>query len=169
MSEKISRLLDGDLADGDLAAACRSLGEAELKTVERYQLIGTLLRGEPGEAAIKACRGDLAARIARQVEAEPDWLLPAARRPAGSAPKRLRAFAGGFAAAAAIAAVAVMVVPDWLTPSAPPLAAVETRAPAPAADMDELNQLLVEHGEFTGSAALNGLVSYAKFVSQGSE
>ena len=60
-------------------------------------------------------------------------------------------------------------VPDWLAPSAPPLAAVETLAPAPAADMDELNQLLVEHGEFTGSAALNGLVSYAKFVSQGSE
>lgn len=171
MSEKVSSLLDGELAGDTLAAACRGMSAEELKTVERYQLIGSVLRREASDSAVRVLRQDLAARIAERIEQEPTWLLSSSR------PRRPRAarrsgFWGGFAAAAAIAAIAVFVVaPNWL--GAPesidgPVVAVDVgAAPAKTVDMDQLNSLLIEHGEFTGSAGLNGLVAYAKFVSQG--
>ncbi len=176
MTEKISSLVDGELAGDELAAACKSLEHEGLRTVERYQLIGALMRGECAEASVRACRDDLATRISERIAAEPHRLVRAApRRRRAVSQRHATAFVGGFAAAAAIAAVAVMVItPGWFAaPGAAPTplaAAGDAQPPAEQPmDMDELNSLLVEHGEFTGSAGLNGLLAYAKFVSHSSE
>lgn len=178
MTEKISSLVDGELSRDELAAACASLDTESLRTAERYQLIGSLLRNDCNEASVRLCRADTASRISESIAGEPEWLLPSAkRRPRPrTAARHGSAFVGGFASAAAIAAVAVLVVaPNWLgTPGEVPATLATTDTPAPTAaaspmNVDELNALLVEHGEFTGSAGLNGLVAYAKFVSHGSE
>jgi len=176
MNETISRLLDDDLGRREREAAVSSLGADELRTVERYQMIGVLMRREASDAAVAVCRNRVSTRIAEVIEREPAWLLPGAdrRRSRGARPtSRFAAFAGGFAAAAAIAVVAVTTfVSDPLAtvdPAPAPLAAADVAPVAGAMDRDELGSLLVEHGEFTGSAGLNGLVAYAKFVSSGGE
>ncbi len=178
MTEKISSLVDGELSRDELAAACASLDADALRTAERYQLIGSLMRNDCREASLRLYRDDIASRIGASIAGEPEWLLPAAGRREASAPRPRHGFAfvGGFASAAAIAAVAIMVVaPNWLgAPGEAPASlasAGESASPTGATpmDVDALNALLVEHGEFTGSAGLNGLVAYAKFVSHGSE
>lgn|SRR5690606_22055573 len=177
MNETISRLLDDDLGRRECGAAVSSLGADELRTVERYQMIGALMRREATDAAVAVCRNRVSMRIAEAIEREPAWMLPRSGRRGGRGARstaRFAAFAGGFAAAAAIAAVAVTALvsgPLATVDRAPaPLAAVDDVGPAASAmDRDELGSLLIEHGEFTGSAGLNGLVAYAKFVSSGGE
>ena len=179
MSEKISGLLDGELPSDELASTLKSLGSEDLAKVERYQLIGALMRNDGTEAALNSARSGLCGRISKQIEQEPRWLLPAPPRSRKAdvvaSASRSPAFLGGFAIAASIAAIAVFVVaPNWLESpglSAPPVAQVE-QGPARATrslDMDELGSMLIEHGEFTGSAGINGLLAYAKFVTQGVE
>ena len=169
MNEKISSLLDGELSADEFAPTLKAMGSNELKVVERYQLIGALMRNECSSASIHVCRENVSERIARSVDAEPVWMLPDAKKHESmpAAPRRTGTFFGGFAAAAAIAAVAVLsLAPDWLEA---PDAAEAPIAALDAVDRDALDSLLVEHGEFAGSAGLNGLISYAKFVSQGRE
>lgn len=178
MSEKISCLLDGELSRDELASAWKSLGTEDMNAAERYQLIGALMRDECADTSVRLVKSGLSSRIAERIDQEPRWLLPRQHRGrlrnAARSRSRQPAFLGGFAVAASIAAIAVFVVaPSWLgAPEAvaPPVADVERGAPEEiAGNMDELNALLVEHGEFSGSAGLNGLVAYAKFVTQSSE
>ncbi|KAA3620840.1 MAG: hypothetical protein DWQ08_14920 [Proteobacteria bacterium] len=173
MTEKISGLLDGELRAEEFGPAWQALDADDLKTIERYQLIGAIMRNDCSDVAVRMLKVDVASRISERIDSEPSWLLPASgrRRPA----RRLRAsgtsrpaFFGGFAAAAAVAALAVFIVaPGWLDdPQTLDAPLVSTEGAASSADMNALNTMLVEHGEFTGSAGLNGLVAYAKFVSQ---
>jgi hypothetical protein len=179
MNENFSRLLDGDLAGSELDRTIGSLDAEGLRSVERYQMIGALMRRDCSDAAVSLCRNSVSARISGKIGEEPAWLLPSSRRTSGAADsggvRRLGAFVGGFAAAAAIAVVAVMAVgPDPFhaeVPAVGPVAALDAPAKSgdSAMDRDALDALLVEHGEFTGSAGLNGLVAYAKFVSSGAQ
>ncbi len=152
-----------------------------------YHLIGDVIRGE-----VTATGTCLIARVQDALADEPTVLAPGAKRSAtaesdrsastgGSRGDTLKA-AGLFAVAASLALVAVITrAPDSSAPVAgPELAAVPTpsaeavQAPQVAgatgsdtqqAFASEFGQMLAEHGEFTSSAALNGLLSYAKLVS----
>jgi len=187
MTEKLSTMLDDELSRDEFENAFReTVADDELmKTVSRYQLIGAMMRREGTDASCHVTRVDVAARVASSIEHEPEWLLPKAASPAPQVTadhataevvklERVRsvkpAFFGGFAAAAAISALAVLVVsPNWLSGEQNNPAPVAAVAPAPESsipmDEDNLTSLLVEHGEFSGSAGINGLIAYAKFVS----
>ncbi len=176
MTEKLSSLLDGELSGSEFDKTWRSVvrDAGLLDTAGRYQMIGALMRKECSDAAVQVLRSKVADSIARQIDQEPQWLMPAAGRgakPSGYRVSKRPAFLGGFAAAAAIAALAVFVVsPNW--PGNPlqqeaPIAATNPEGGGSGVQMSDenLNALLVEHGEFSSSAGLNGLIAYAKFVS----
>ncbi|MFT5111697.1 MAG: negative regulator of sigma E activity [Parasphingorhabdus sp.] len=190
MNEKISALLDGELSQlehNDVPTDVL-VNHNQRQTLVRYQLIGSLLRNEGMDGAVQGVKTGLADRIAEQIAAEPGWLLPVKQIhtaeeetveiSANVVPitSKKPAFFGGFAVAAAISALAIFVgAPQWQSPvaqSTPVLAAAKTVSNSAnqwqnteAEHEDALNTLLVEHGEFSSSAGLNGLMAYAKFVS----
>ena len=192
MNEKISAFVDGEASreeDADFLTAIGQDQEAR-ETFTRYQLVGALLRNECKDKAAASIKSGLADRIASRIEDEPEWLLPTSKgsdesvtsKPATTSDNvvqiksRKPAFFGGFAAAAAISALAVFVVaPQWSvsqnsselaelspTPASTPVTQWQNES---VSHEDRLNSFLVEHGEFTNSTGLNGLIAYAKFVS----
>lgn len=184
MSEKLSLIVDGEFRSSGDERAIPDCDEAALRTIERYQLIGALLRNDRPDAAINAYTNDLSGRISATISAEKGWQLPAdqsaalpagarrnIRRRHGRSIERRGAFFGGFAVAAAISALAVFVfLPNSLDSTGKSdtrtvIADSSTSTSLNPMNVAELSARLVEHGEFTGSAGLNGLLAYAKFVS----
>ncbi len=170
MSQRLSELIDGELSPRELDDLCSGIAgrESELRRIERYQVIGAVLRNENAEATVTCCRSRLAERIASRVAEEPEVgvaeaIPPQSRR--RSARARRNGFWSGFAVAAGLAAVAVLVAPglDENPVDNPGLA--QSTPGATAVTIQHLEPLLVEHGEYTGSPGLNGLLAYAKFVS----
>lgn len=174
MREKISALLDGELSHGESDAMLDAVGrDADLADVwHRYHLIRSLFRNEP-----ILPMPQLSEHIRRKIGA-PDQapsLLPV------DGPVKSRSWTPGLALAASLAAVVAVGSLLWVTNSgddngqlpalaadqATPRAAVRaTKWDAATPELeDELNAFLVEHGEFTPMSSMNGLASYAKFVS----
>jgi sigma-E factor negative regulatory protein RseA len=183
MKEKISALLDGELEQRDVTPVLKAVGrEPELlKAWERYHLISVTLKNEL-EASVAP---DLADRIASEIRNEPTRLAPhAARRRVGRITKQV----AGLAIAATVAGVAVIslqpkkpgvpVAANQASavtaaqvasvrpglPRAMPVGATRWETLSPELE-NTLNAYLVEHGEFTPQSGLNGLTSYARFVS----
>ncbi len=95
MPEDISRLMDGDVEDGDVGGVCGRLRQADLvSTWVCYHVIGETLRG--GQGAVPRVSRTFAARLA----SEPTILAPSA--------VRSRPLPFAWAAAATVAAVTVV-------------------------------------------------------------
>lgn len=95
MSDDISRLMDGELPDGEVDAVCSRLRSGDAMTTwVCYHVIGDALRdsGAPSSG--------FAARFAARLAAEPAVLAPS--------PRRNRPLPLAWAAAATVAAVAVV-------------------------------------------------------------
>ncbi len=140
LNEKVSALMDGDLAGSDAQDVIHDLKQsAELRQCwERYHLIGDALRNNLPPVV----RHDLASRISAAIEADTSQPLPTvvpfvSRQKNKPAPFFLKPLAG-LAIAASVAAVAVVSF-DMGGDVAP---AVQTMAAAPA-QMQGVNRLPV--------------------------
>lgn len=165
--EKISELMDGELGEREARAQIHRLGsEASLAQAwDTYHLIRDALRDN-------ICMGSSFERRLRQrLDEEPTVIAPRARVTS-------RVVRYSLPLAAAVAGVAVV---GWLGLSSPPQTApspptaltapnvVATRgvppllpAPARAAQM---NDYLLAHQEFSPTAAMQGVASYVRTVS----
>jgi sigma-E factor negative regulatory protein RseA len=118
VKEQLSACLDGELPRGELDLVLRQVGrDPELKqALSRYAAIGEAIRDA---RAVRASK-DFAGKVAAAVEAEQP--LPAVKRPAvRTAPSWLRPVTG-FAVAAGVAAVAVLVLQMGAAPGIAPVA-----------------------------------------------
>ena len=135
------------------------------KVWQRYHLIGCVLRGE-----VEHTGADLGERIRAQLAHEPAateemsatrryarWLIQAL---AGLVAPFMKP-AGMMALAASIALAAVIVVNLTGQEGNPNRIAADTETRF----QTEVREMLAQHGEFTSSPGLNGLVVYAKLVS----
>lgn len=168
MKETISALVDGEVNDIERQQALRALGDdpALRDQWERYHLAGAALRRELDVVVSPG----LADRIRAQLGAE----APAR---AGSA-VRLFKLGAGVAIAAGVAAIAVLNLPPVLTPgNSVTISSSSTSGrvaktlvaevkPLPPEQQQALNSYLVQHGEFTPAAGMNGMSSYVRLVGQ---
>jgi len=165
MKEKISALLDGEVNDLEHERALRALGsDPALGAVwERYHLAGTAIRRE---LEIMVSPG-LADRIQERLRNETrghawvgDFLSS----------RNVLKLGAGFAIAASVAAVAILNLPPILSPADAPLAkrspdtAVADARQAEPAQQNALSPYLMQHGEFTPAAGMNGMLSYVRVV-----
>ncbi len=172
MKEKISALLDDELSKRERDEALKTVSkDEELSGLwHRYNLIGAAFRRE-----INTHNPGLVRRVAQSIDhVQPDKLGP--RLPASGGRSSRWDWSPTVAIAASIMAVVAVGV-YVLKQDAVTLDVNEQSSSVAIIDHptrwenatreheDQLNALLVEHGEFTPMAGLNGLVSYAKFVS----
>lgn len=148
-----------------------------------YHLIGDVIRGDVSQTG-----NCLVSRVSDALDKEPTILAPvrplssslaqsggsaSAATSADIAPKNdtLKS-AGMFAIAASVALFAVLAftpAPVTTNNSSTVAAVTVPEDPASAQTFEaEFGQMLVEHGEFTSTAGMNGLVAYAKLVSNSS-
>lgn len=178
MNEKLSALLDGELASSELQQTIKHVAaEPRMRAAwGRYHLMRDAMRGQLDSLAMPG----LVEAVASRLESEPSILVPRRRLPMPATFTRLVV---GMAVAASVAAVAIVGV-RWVSPNAeyaPQLAAqsVEsadylrssaTRWQAVSPDVEhDLNMYLVQHSEFAPTAGMNGVMSYVRFVGYDSE
>lgn len=166
MKENISVLLDGEGDDLERERTLRALSSnPELRTTwERYHLASAAIRRELDVVIAPG----LADRIHEclQLETQND-LTPRSIKP------RLLKFSAGLAIAASVAAVALLNLPPLVSPSSTIIArqpagkstVADTRQ-TPPDQRRALNPYLVQHGEFTSAAGMNGMLSYVRVVSR---
>lgn len=168
MKEKISALLDGEADDLERERVLRAVdSDPELSAAwERYHLLGTAIRRE---LEVMASPG-VAQRIRAQLHDE------APLRPGVGGLLRSRTalkLSAGAAIAATVAAVAILNLQPVLK-SSPDLVAkrpssangtklADTRQARPE-QLNALNPYLMQHGEFTPAAGMNGMLSYVRVV-----
>lgn len=169
MKEKISALVDGEVNDLEHERALRALGKdpALSATWERYHLASTAIRREL-EVMVSP---DLAKSIQERLRNEP----PAR---AGFSdfftPRRTLKLGAGFAIAASVAAIAILNLPPAPGLDTAPVAsrtpgvAVANAPQAEPAQQNALNPYLMQHGEFTPAAGMNGMLSYVRVVGRNS-
>lgn len=176
MKEKISALVDGEVSALERERVLRELRQdTALRGMwERYHLASTAMRREldvvvgPG----------LADRIHDRLRHEhPDQDRGIGRILAS---RRTLKLAGGLAIAASVAAVAILNLPPVLSPAATTLAKhLPVRGDSPKTAVTDarqvlteqqrvLNPYLVQHGEFTPAAGMNGMISYVRVVGRDS-
>jgi sigma-E factor negative regulatory protein RseA len=172
MKEQISVLLDGEGNDLERERALRALGtDAALRgTWERYHLASAAIRRE---LEVMVSPG-LADRIHERLQHEAQENT--ARR---SLSPRVLKFTAGLAIAASVATVAILNLPPLVSPSAVSVARIAS-SPAtgkstvaearqtPRDQQNALNPYLVQHGEFTPAAGMNGLLSYVRVIGRDS-
>ncbi len=168
MKEKLSALMDAELDGLDMRRTLKGLAEdLELRGMwERYHVIRAAMTRQLGVMA----EPGLAERVMSRIETE-----------TGRADPRLRLWplAGGFAAAASLAAVAILTLqpfdqtvtssPVASIPSATTVASTTTGATVATvatSDRDErLYLYLVGHNEFMPTAGMGGMLPYVRVVS----
>lgn len=168
MNEKISALIDAELDELDERRVLESVKNdpALRATWERYHLIRAAMTRQLTVLA----PSDMPERVRSRLEAEQDTV------------KSLRFWplAGGFAAAASIAVVAIFGLQTLRGPATPvavaPVATVAVNSNAPAAasqaDMstplpnpeDQLNFYLVGHNEFMPTGGMGNMLPYVRVV-----
>jgi sigma-E factor negative regulatory protein RseA len=170
MKSKISAMMDGELASGELNEPLAALGtDAEARESWRtYHLISDALRGEPVFSA------DCARRVSRRLAQEPALIAPLPGQV--RAPARPRWFVPS-ALAASIAAIAFV---GWvaLAPSRGPVPVIapvaQTPPPAPVARVAEpakvpvtsaTQDYLFAHQAFSPRNSLQGMAPYVRSVS----
>ena len=189
MNEKISALIDHHTNPGQRPDLFNHIliDDGARKTWQHYHLIGSVLRGQVGQTG-----ADLSERIRARLEDEPTVLAPAELpAPEQPAPVVTRAdawkSAGMLALAASVALMAVIALkPATDGGSTTHIAHNDAGAGFEQAHFEqagfeqtrfeqthfeqarfeqEFGEMLSQHGEFTSSPGLNGLVAYAKLVS----
>ena len=169
MKENISALLDGEGNDLERERALRALGNdpALRGAWERYHLASAAIRRELDVVVSP----DLADRIHKRLQHE----TQNDERRRRFAPRALK-YTAGLAIAASVAAVAILNLPPLLSPSATtPVArhatgknTVADARQTPPEQQSALNPYLVQHGEFTPAAGMNGLLSYVRVIGRDS-
>lgn len=175
MKEKLSALVDNELDDLDERRVMAALArDADLRrTWERYHLVRSALHRDL-DALIPP---DMAERVAARIGMEPV-------NTTGSFPRRnITRYAGTFAIAASVAAIAIAGV-QWLNhPATAPTASLAViqpasekiiRADATRWDTQQkdteteaasaLNAFLVEHNEFASPSGIGGMMPYVRVV-----
>ena len=166
--EKISQLMDGEFDEHEARLQIRrlELDAGLVQAWDTYHLIRDVLRDETGAGS------DLARRLRERLEQEPTVVAPHTRLSS-----RLARYSLPLAAA-----VAGVVVVGWLAlssqsevPTAAPIAqnappaatkeAVRPVLPVPAPANGQMNEYLVAHQEFSPTAAMQGVASYVRAVS----
>ncbi|MGR3913076.1 MAG: sigma-E factor negative regulatory protein [Gammaproteobacteria bacterium] len=157
-NEKISALIDRQASASERRALFERMRAdcGARETWRRYHLIGLVLRGE-----ISHCGADLSARICARLEAE-----PAPRAPLQSA-RPVRKPLNRWALAASLAALLALLALAALRPPSQDGAHIAVRPDArPDARVEqEFHVMLMQHGEFASSPRMNGLLVYAKLLS----
>lgn len=167
MSVEISQLIDKYTDEETRDSVFDSIysNEPNSKTWARYHLIGNMMRGE-----VSATGCDLSRSIAESISNEPTVLAPRAIKTDGNLDKDLWKPVSMLALAASIALMAVFVlnpVDNKNNKGASNLVAINGSNSISQKQKfaNEFDEMLVGHGEFTASSGLNGLVAYAKLVS----
>lgn len=156
MGEEISRLMDGELEEGELESACARLKHADgMQTWACYHLIGDALRGTERHAP------GFAARFADRLAKEPTVIAPRAQ------PSRPLAYA--WAAAAGVAAAALVGWVAFSTLQTEPAAmakageVVSARAGTVGARTVPADYLIA-HQEFSPTTQIQGVGPYLRSV-----
>lgn len=163
MNEKISELLDKELAATDQTALLRALNQqpALRRVWERYHLAGAALRNDLETLA----SADFADRVAAAIGAEPVQM--SRWRWSGPHLPKVAQMAAGLALAASVAAVAIISLQPGPSPrGGSQLAGTQGSAVAQAGN---LNTYLVEHGEYNHAGSLGGMMSYVRVVGYDSD
>ncbi len=163
MKENISALLDGEVDDLERERALRALGaDPALRGAwERYHLASAAIRRELDVMVTPGLADRIRERLHHETQSD-------SRRP--FAPRMLKITAG-LAIAASVATVALLNLPPLVSPSVAPIArhvtgksiVAETRQ-TPPEQQRALNPYLVQHGEFTPAAGMNGMLSYVRVI-----
>lgn len=156
MNEDLSRLMDGDLADGEVdrvLGECRRSGA--LATWACYQVIGDALRGAPGTMP------RFSRQFAKAIAAEPTLLAPR-RRPHPAA-------SWAWAAAASVAAVAVVGWTALSLTENPATAVAKAReagsvTPARVRPQALPQDYVLAHQQYTPATAYQGVSPYVRAV-----
>lgn len=172
--QTLSSLLDGELAPDEVELALdRILADRELQSSWHTQHI---LRAVIQDDRTQTCC-HIVDKVAAVVAKEPAIVAPdnlnsvnTVNSSESEMPENVVAIRSNrkkilaFAAIAASFAVIVMVSysPDKV--STPRMVDVTNESTPSMAAEQELQSMIVQHGEFSGAAALNGLVAYAKVV-----
>ncbi len=188
MKQTISDIIDQQLDAADSAGQIDRIAvdPENCRAWRDYHLIGDVIRGD-----VQSTGTCLIDRVQAALSDEPTVLAPVgggdgesfpgrADKSGGSRGETLKA-AGLFSLAASIALVAVLTQVPATDDSQRTQTVASTTVPATgepasgdavadaASDREaiaaEFGQMLVEHGEFTTTAGLNGLLAYAKLVS----
>ena len=169
--QTLSSLLDGELAADEVELALdRILADRELQSSWHTQHI---LRAVIQDDRTQACChivDKVAAVVAKEPAIVAPYNLSSVNSSESERPENVAAIRSnrkkilGFAAIAASFAAIVMVSysPDKV--STPHMVDVTNESTPSMAAEQELQSMIVQHGEFSGAAALNGLVAYAKVV-----
>jgi sigma-E factor negative regulatory protein RseA len=166
MKDKISQLIDQELDPGQqdslIEQICKN-SEAK-KCWQRYHLIGSVIRNE-----ISGAGKDLSTVIGQRLENEPTVLSPLSiDKSENHKPTDTWKSVGLFAVAASLTLVAVLTLsPVELGSDREQLTVASSTTGSTQAIQfaNEFDEMLVDHAEFTASSGLNGLVAYAKLVS----
>jgi len=172
MKEQISALLDGEGNDLEREHALRALGtDPALRGAwERYHLASAAIRRELEVMVSPGLADRIHERLQHEAQAN------TVRRPLSP---RVLKFTAGLAIAASVATVAILNLPPLVSPSAvsvarnasSPATGKSTVAEArqtPRDQQNALNPYLVQHGEFTPAAGMNGLLSYVRVIGRDS-
>lgn len=165
MNEKLSALVDGELARDEAHGVIRTLGadSAQRESWDAYHLIGACLRGDAvvnaaGKTTTRsACTDAIFARLA----AEPTVLAPAAIRKPMLGESRTRMALAMAASVVTVSAVGVVAFKQQQGATVAPVTLVQHVAPQPVADSSlqraqadlRVNDYLVVHRQFANPAA----------------
>jgi sigma-E factor negative regulatory protein RseA len=197
-SERLSAIVDGEVLADELSATLSSLSsdEASRQCWGRYHLIGDAIRGE----SVTLGAVSIADRVREHIADEPAIFSPAAsreNRPTWRS--QWMQYAAGAAIAASVTMMAVMVVPNFVTPeqggvsqvaksTAPssqailkqptqPYYAEQSRANRPAIEWDlgkpgvgtQMNPFFVNHKEYAPMSNMQSMLPHTSVVSYGAE
>lgn len=167
MKETISALVDGEASDLERERVLRSVhADPELRAAwERYHLISTAVRRELNMMV----NPSLAEKIHAQLQdATPDQTGFRFGR------QQILRYTAGLAIAASIATIAILNLTPFTTPAPATVAkgpASSTRTTTvaesrltPPDQRRALNPYLVHHAEFSTTASMNGMSTYARVV-----
>lgn len=134
MNEKLSALMDGELAREEAHIVIKKLGadEQHREDWDAYHLIGSCLRGE---AVTRAPAGDRCTEaIFSRLAAEPTVIAPAALRKPVVGDSRTRLVLAMAASVVTVSAVSVIALKQQQGASVAPVKLVQQIAPQPLAD-----------------------------------
>ena len=173
--ELFSQLLDAELSSQEVERALDEL-LAKPDLQKSWQSVHAMRSALDENSAISS--NDFLSKVSASIELEPQIMapnnIPLSPEPDHSSVvpdnvvsigRKRPHFMTYIAVAASVAALTMMAYQP-LENSTPTIASTQsTQAPISQVNVEqELQSMLVQHGEFTGAAALNGLVAYAKVV-----
>ena len=164
MNEKLSALMDGELARDEAQGVIRSLGAdtGQRESWDAYHLIGACLRGDAIgkdglEVERKVCTDAIFARLAT----EPTILAPATIRKPSLVESRTRMALAMAASVVTVSAVGIVAFKQQQGATVAPVTLVQQVAPKPVADVTRqraqsdlrVNDYLVVHRQFANPNA----------------